>query len=326
MLKYRAIVMLGAFVLDLLLGDPIWLPHPVIMMGKLIGFLEDRLRRIFPKTDRGERIAGIVLVLIVCLVCFGIPFLVVWFAYRLQPYVGVALEIFFCGQLLAARSLRSESMKVYERLINGTLDEARYAVSMIVGRDTENLSREGVIRAAVETVAENTSDGVIAPMFYMALGGAPLMFLYKAINTMDSMLGYKNDRYLWFGRCAAKLDDAANYVPARLSALLMIAASAAGFDPANAFRIYKQDRRKHASPNSAQTESVMAGALHIQLAGDASYFGKIYKKPFIGKPDREVEDEDIPRAYRLMYFTSFLGLAVFAGMAFVLNILQIIRK
>ncbi len=326
MLKYRAIVMLGAFVLDLLLGDPTWLPHPVIMMGKLIGFLEDRLRRIFPKTDRGERIAGIVLVLIVCLVCFGIPFLVVWFAYRLQPYVGVALEIFFCGQLLAARSLRSESMKVYERLINGTLDEARYAVSMIVGRDTENLSREGVIRAAVETVAENTSDGVIAPMFYMALGGAPLMFLYKAINTMDSMLGYKNDRYLWFGRCAAKLDDAANYVPARLSALLMIAASAAGFDPANAFRIYKQDRRKHASPNSAQTESVMAGALHIQLAGDASYFGKIYKKPFIGKPDREVEDEDIPRAYRLMYFTSFLGLAVFAGMAFVLNILQIIRK
>lgn len=326
MLKYRAIVMLGAFVLDLLLGDPTWLPHPVIMMGKLIGFLEDRLRRIFPKTDRGERIAGIVLVLIVCLVCFGIPFLVVWFAYRLQPYVGVALEIFFCGQLLAARSLRSESMKVYERLINGTLDEARYAVSMIVGRDTENLSREGVIRAAVETVAENTSDGVIAPMFYMALGGAPLMFLYKAINTMDSMLGYKNDRYLWFGRCAAKLDDAANYVPARLSALLMIAASAAGFDPANAFRIYKQDRRKHASPNSAQTESVMAGALHIQLAGDASYFGKIYKKPFIGKPDREVEDEDIPRAYRLMYFTSFLGLSAFAGMAFVLNILQIIRK
>ena len=326
MLKYRAIVMLGAFVLDLLLGDPTWLPHPVIMMGKLIGFLEDRLRRIFPKTDRGERIAGIVLVLIVCLVCFGIPFLVVWFAYRLQPYVGVALEIFFCGQLLAARSLRSESMKVYERLINGTLDEARYAVSMIVGRDTENLSREGVIRAAVETVAENTSDGVIAPMFYMALGGAPLMFLYKAINTMDSMLGYKNDRYLWFGRCAAKLDDAANYVPARLSALLMIAASAAGFDPANAFRIYKQDRRKHASPNSAQTESVMAGALHIQLAGDASYFGKIYKKPFIGKPDREVEDEDIPRACRLMYFTSFLGLSAFEGMAFVLNILQIIRK
>ena len=326
MLKYRAIVMLGAFVLDLLLGDPTWLPHPVIMMGKLIGSLESRLRRIFPKTDRGERIAGIVLVLIVCLVCFGIPFLVVWFAYRLQPYVGVALEIFFCGQLLAARSLRSESMKVYERLINGTLDEARYAVSMIVGRDTENLSREGVIRAAVETVAENTSDGVIAPMFYMALGGAPLMFLYKAINTMDSMLGYKNDRYLWFGRCAAKLDDAANYVPARLSALLMIAASVDGFDPANAFRIYKQDRRKHASPNSAQTESVMAGALHIQLAGDASYFGKIYKKPFIGKPDREVEDEDIPRAYRLMYFTSFLGLAVFAGMAFVLNILQIIRK
>lgn len=316
MLNYRAIVMLGAFVLDLLLGDPAWLPHPVIMMGKLIGFLENRLRKLFPKTDRGERIAGIILVLTVCVVCFGVPFLVIWFAYRLQPYAGVALEIFFCGQLLAACSLRSESMKVYERLKNGTIDEARYAVSMIVGRDTGNLSREGVIRAAVETVAENTSDGVIAPMFYMALGGAPLMFLYKAINTMDSMLGYKNERYLWFGRCAAKLDDAANFVPARLSALLMIAASTAGFDPANAFRIYKQDRRKHASPNSAQTESVMAGALHIQLAGDASYFGKIYKKPFIGKPDREIEDEDIPQACRLMYFTSILGLVVFTGIVY----------
>ena len=324
MLKYRAAVMLGAFVLDLLMGDPAWLPHPVVMMGKLISFLENRLRKLFPKTDSGERIAGTVLVLIVCLVWFLIPFGVIRFVYRILPYAGVGLEIFFCGQLLAAHSLRSESMKVYEKLKNGTLDEARYAVSMIVGRDTGNLSREGVIRAAVETVAENTSDGVIAPMFYMALGGAPLMFLYKAINTMDSMLGYKNERYLWFGRSAAKLDDAANFVPARLSALLMIAASAAGFDPANAFRIYKRDRRKHASPNSAQTESVMAGALHVQLAGDASYFGKIYKKPFIGNPDREIEDEDIPRACRLMYFTSLFGLVAFTGIAFVLKILQLI--
>ncbi len=324
MLRYRAAVMLGAFVLDFLMGDPAWLPHPVVMMGKLISFLENKLRKSFPKTDRGERIAGTILVLIVCVLCFCVPFLVIWFAYRTYPYIGVAFEIFFCGQLLAARSLRSESMKVYEKLKNGTLDEARYAVSMIVGRDTGNLSREGVTRAAVETVAENTSDGVIAPMFYMALGGAPLMFLYKAINTMDSMLGYKNERYLWFGRCAAKLDDAANYVPARLSALLMIAASTAGFDPANAFRIYKRDRRKHASPNSAQTESVMAGALHIQLAGDASYFGKIYKKPFIGNPDREVEDEDIPRACRLMYFTSIIGLAVFAGISYIFKVFRMI--
>lgn len=324
MLRYRAAVMLGAFVLDFLMGDPAWLPHPVVMMGKLISFLENKLRKSFPKTDRGERIAGTILVLIVCVLCFCVPFLVIWFAYRTYPYIGVALEIFFCGQLLAARSLRSESMKVYEKLKNGTLDEARYAVSMIVGRDTGNLSREGVTRAAVETVAENTSDGVIAPMFYMALGGAPLMFLYKAINTMDSMLGYKNERYLWFGRCAAKLDDAANFVPARFSALLMIAASAAGFDPANALRIYKRDRRKHASPNSAQTESVMAGALHVQLAGDASYFGKIYKKPFIGNPDREVEDEDIPRACRLMVFTSIIGLAVFAGISYIFKVFRMI--
>jgi len=324
MLKYRAAVMLGAFVLDLLMGDPAWMPHPVVMMGKLISFLENKLRKLFPKTNRGERIAGTILVLFVCLLWFLIPFCVILIIYRKLPYIGATLEIFFCGQLLAARSLRSESMKVYERLKNGTITEVRLAVSMIVGRDTENLSREGVIRATVETVAENTSDGVIAPMFYMAIGGASLMLLYKAINTMDSMLGYKNERYLLFGRCAAKLDDAANFVPARISGLLMIAASTVGFDPVNAFRIYKQDRRKHASPNSAQTESVMAGALHIQLAGDASYFGKIYKKPFIGKPDREIEDEDIPRACRLMYFTSILGLVAFTGIVFVLKISWII--
>ena len=202
-------------------------------------------------------------------------------------------------------------MKVYDRLKNGTLEEARYAVSMIVGRDTKALTETGVTKAAVETVAENASDGVIAPMLYMAIGGAPLMFLYKGINTMDSMLGYKNDRYLYFGRVAARLDDVANYIPARLSGWLMVAATVfTGMDTRNAAKIYRRDRRNHASPNSAQTEAAMAGALNIQLAGNAYYFGKLYEKPTIGDPNRPVETEDIKRANHLMYAASVLGLVL----------------
>lgn len=207
------------------------------------------------------------------------------------------LETFWCGQLLATKSLKDESMKVYDRLKNGTIEEARYAVSMIVGRDTQSLTEEGVTKAAVETVAENSSDGIIAPMLYMAIGGIPLMFLYKGINTMDSMLGYKNDKYLYFGRCAAKLDDVANYIPARTSGWLMALSTVfVGMDTKNAVKIYRRDRRNHASPNSAQTEAAMAGALDVQLAGNAYYFGKLYEKPTIGDPIRPVEIEDIPQA------------------------------
>lgn len=202
-------------------------------------------------------------------------------------------------------------MKVYDRLVNGTIGEARYAVSMIVGRDTQELTDTGVTKAAVETVAENCSDGVIAPMIYMAIGGAPLMFLYKGINTMDSMLGYKNDKYLYFGRCSAKLDDVANFFPARISGWLMVAATfVCGMDGKNAAKIYRRDRRNHASPNSAQTEAAMAGALDVQLAGNACYFGKLYEKPTIGDPIRAVEPEDIRRSNRLMYGTAFLGILI----------------
>ena len=207
------------------------------------------------------------------------------------------------------RSLRDESMKVYDALKKGTLQDARHAVSMIVGRDTDELTEKGVTKATVETIAENTSDGVIAPMIYMAIGGAPLMFLYKGINTMDSMLGYKNDRYLYFGRCAAKLDDAANYLPARISGILMIAgAFVIGLDSKNAARIFKRDNRNHASPNSAQTEAAMAGALDVQLAGNAYYFGKLYEKPTIGDSVREIEAADIRYANRLMYATAILSI------------------
>ena len=194
---------------------------------------------------------GVLEVVLVCLISLGIPWVVLSVLYRYMPLAGLALETFWCYQLLATKSLKTESMKVYDRLKNGTLDEARYAVSMIVGRDTQSLTEEGVTKAAVETVAENASDGIIAPMFYMAIGGVWLMFLYKGINTMDSMLGYKNDKYLYFGRCAAKLDDVANYIPVRLSGRLMVAASAfVKMDVKNAAKIYRRDRRNHASPNS----------------------------------------------------------------------------
>lgn len=309
------------FVLDLILGDPSWIRHPVCWIGDLISALEKRLRKIFPDTPGGLLTAGIVMVFMVCAVCYFLPFAILYILYKFVPVAAFLLETFWCYQLLAARSLKQESMKVYDRLVNGTLDEARYAVSMIVGRDTESLSDTGVTKAAVETVAENASDGVIAPMLFMAIGGAPLMFLYKGINTMDSMVGYKNDKYLYFGRCAAKLDDVANFIPSRLSGWLMVAASGLiGFNWKNAARIYRRDRRNHASPNSAQTEAAMAGALGVQLAGNAFYFGKLYEKPTIGDPDRTVEYEDIPRANRILYGTAVLGMAVFTVLGFLLRL------
>lgn len=311
---YHTIALAAGYLLDLLIGDPRWLYHPVCLIGNLIALLEKGIRKIFPKTEKGELSGGVLEVVLVCLISLGIPWVVLSVLYRYMPLAGLALETFWCYQLLATKSLKDESMKVYDRLKNGTIEEARYAVSMIVGRDTAELTEEGVTKAAVETVAENGSDGVIAPMLYMALGGVPLMFLYKGINTMDSMLGYKNDRYLYFGRCAAKLDDLANYIPARISGWLMVAAAfLTGMDGKNAAKIYKRDRRNHASPNSAQTEAAVAGALRVQLAGNAYYFGKLYEKPTIGDKLREVEPEDIRRANRLLYGASVFSVLLCLG-------------
>ena len=222
-----------------------------------------------------------------------------------------------CYYLLAARSLRDESMKVCDSLRKGDIQEARRNVSMIVGRDTAGLDGEGIAKAAVETVAENTSDGVIAPLFYLFLGGPVLGWMYKAVNTMDSMVGYRNEKYLYFGRAAARLDDLANLIPARLSALLMIGASfLLGMDGKGAARIWLRDRRNHKSPNSAQTEAVCAGALGVRLAGPAWYFGRRFEKPFIGDEKRKVEWEDIKRANRLMYGTAVMMAAAGAAAAF----------
>lgn len=311
-MRYSCLALLIGFCMDLLFGDPRWLYHPVCVIGNLIAFLEKKLRNIMPKSKKGELAGGVLEVLLVCLLSFLIPFGIVTILYRSVPAVGFLLETFWCYQLFAAKSLKTESMKVYDRLKNGTIEEARYAVSMIVGRDTKSLSETGVIKAAVETIAESTSDGILAPMFYMAIGGVPLMFLYKAINTMDSMLGYKNEKYLYYGRCAAKLDDAANFIPARIAGVLMVLASfCCGLNGKHAWKMFLRDRKNHASPNSAHTEAAMAGALDVQLAGDAWYFGTLYKKPFIGDPVRPIECEDIKRANRIMYGTAIAGMVLY---------------
>ena len=252
---------------------------------------------------------GMLLAFTVIFATFAMSVIIIVAAYSINLYAGVIAEAVMTWQILATKCLRVEGMRVYDALRTDGIDAGRRAVSMIVGRDTSVLDAAGVTRAAVETIAENTSDGVIAPMLYTAIGGPVLGFVYKAVNTMDSMLGYKNDKYMYFGRFAAKLDDVVNFIPARISAYLMIAAAFIGgrqFDGKNAYRIFKRDRFNHASPNSAQTESVCAGALRVQLAGDAVYFGKLVKKKYIGDGLREIEYEDIKRANRLMYITAFL--------------------
>ena len=314
---------LVGFIMDLLIGDPHWMYHPVRLIGKLITFLELLLRKIFPKTKDGEQKAGFVLVVLVC----GISVFTVWglmkLAYDLNFWCGFLLEVIMCYQLFAVRSLKDESMKVYKELVKSDLEASRKAVSMIVGRDTQSLTVEGVTKAAVETIAENTSDGTLAPMLYMFIGGPVLGWFYKAVNTMDSMVGYKNEKYIHFGRYAAKFDDVMNYIPARLCGLLMIFASyILKMDWKNAKKIFLRDRFNHASPNSAQTEAVMAGALRIQLAGDAWYFGKRYEKPTIGDALRPVEIEDIPRANRLLYATAIVSFIIFGTVRLLLQFIR----
>ena len=295
-------VTLGGFLLDLLLGDPDLLTpiHPVVLMGHAITALEKRLRGWFPKTEKGERAAGAVLAFLLPVATLLLSTALLILLQKVWMPLAILVEVIWCWQALAIRNLRDEAMRVYRALTKESLSEARTAVGRIVGRDTAVLDADGVRRATVETVAENFSDGVVAPLFYMMLGGAPLAMCYKSINTMDSMVGYKNEKYLHFGHVAAKLDDAANYIPARLAALFLIAATRlCGENAEEARRIWRRDRRKHASPNSAQCEAAVAGALGIRLCGPAYYFGTLYDKPYIGDDRRTIESEDICRACRL---------------------------
>lgn len=302
------------FIMDLILGDPHGIPHPVILIGKLISGMEKLVRRVFPETVRGENVAGGVLWLAVTLLSTAVPGLLLYAGYQIHPWLGVGMESIMCWQILATKSLKDESMKVYTALKAGDPKEYRRAVSMIVGRDTAALDDKAVTRAAVETVAENTSDGSVAPMFFLVLGGAPLGFFYKAVNTMDSMLGYVEPPYKNVGCIPAHMDDIFNFIPARLCALLMLAAGGIlGMDVKNGWKIFRRDRYNHASPNSAQTESVCAGLLGLRLAGDASYHGVLHRKKYIGDPLREITPEDIPKSCRLMYGAAILMLLLCVG-------------
>lgn len=317
-MTHLASLVLG-FALDLLVGDPHGFPHPVILIGKWISLVEKGVRKIFPKTLWGERIAGGVLWCAVASVCYIVPAGILWLCNEVSPWLALGVESIMCWQILATKSLKDESMKVYTALRSGDLEQARYAVSMIVGRDTENLDDKAIARAAVETVAENTSDGIVAPLLYLILGGAPLGFFYKGVNTMDSMVGYVEMPYRNIGLVPAKMDDLMNFIPARISALMMLlGGTLLGMDGNNGWRIFHRDRYNHASPNSAQTESVCAGLLGVQLAGDAWYHGVLHKKKYIGDPMRQIEYEDIPRACRLLYATAVLSVVIFGGIRFLL--------
>ena len=312
MLHLAAII--AGFILDLIFGDPHWLPHPICLIGNLIGFIERNLRPRLEPNKGALLLGGALMVIIVLVISFVVPMAILLAAGMVSSWLAFALETLMCYQIFATKCLRDESMKVYTALHNHDLADARVKLSWIVGRDTQNLDEEEITKGAVETVAENTADGIIAPMFYMFLGGVPLAFLYKGINTMDSMVGYKNDKFLYFGRCAAKLDDLANLLPARITGLVMIgAAFVLGLDGKNAWKIFWRDRYNHLSPHSAMTESVTAGALNIQLGGDHFYFGKLVHKDTIGDDIRPVCPEDIVKTNRLLYMTAVLCLVLFSS-------------
>lgn len=311
MMTLGAIV--AGFILDLIFGDPHWLPHPICLIGNLIGFLEKNLRRLLAPGKTALLLGGALMVVIVISLSYAVPYAVLMLAEQVSPWLRFALETVMFYQIFATKCLRDESMKVYTALHNNDLEDARVKLSWIVGRDTKELTAEEVTKGAVETVAENTADGIIAPMFYMFIGGAPLAFLYKGINTMDSMVGYKNDKFLYFGRCAAKLDDVANFIPARITGILMILASYfLNMNAAGAWKIFWRDRYNHLSPNSAMTESVTAGALNIQLGGDHYYFGKLVHKDTIGDNIRPVVAEDIVAVNNLLYMTAVISLLLFS--------------
>lgn len=321
-MKLHLCALIIGFLIDLVLGDPHCIPHPVVLIGKLISLCEKWYRRCFPKTTLGENLAGGAVWLTVTAVSTAVPFGILWLCGQVSPWLALLVQSLMCWQILATKSLKDESMKVYAALETGDLDKSRYAVSMIVGRDTAQLSDAAVTRAAVETVAENTSDGIVAPMLFLAIGGAPLGFFYKAVNTMDSMLGYVEPPYKNIGLVPAKMDDLMNFIPARLSALIMLCAGAiCGMDVKNGWKIFCRDRYNHASPNSAQTESVCAGLLGLQLAGDAYYHGVLHKKKYIGDPIREIEHADIPRSCKLLYVTAALSLVLFTGVRFGLRMI-----
>ena len=307
LLIYQTCSIIIGFIIDFFVGDPHAVPHPVVAIGKLISFLDKKLR--LGNGDKRDILRGVWTVLIVIAVSTAVPAFILFIMWKIHPAIYLVISSIMCAQILAARELVRECSAVEKALEKGDIEAARKAVSYVVGRDTDALDKEGICRAAVETIAENGSDGVIAPLFWMFLFGAPGGFFYKAVNTMDSMLGYKNEKYLYFGRAAAKTDDAVNFIPSRISAFLMIASCPlCHLDGKNALKIFRRDRFKHTSPNAAQTESVFAGALNVRLNGPAVYGGILHDKEYLGDDVRPIESSDIKRAGQLMYTASTLML------------------
>ncbi|MCG8541415.1 MAG: adenosylcobinamide-phosphate synthase CbiB [Clostridia bacterium] len=313
-------IFIGYF-LDLVFGDPYWMPHPIRFIGKAISKLEGLLRGYFNR-DRKARLGGVVLAVVIITGTYFIASAILSIAKVYNPYLSKALQTFMVFQILATKSLAKESQKVYYPLKENNLSQARKFVSYIVGRDTQDLQKDGITRATVETIAENISDGIIAPLFYIFIGGAPLGMAYKAVNTLDSMVGYKNDKYRDFGWASAKIDDIANFIPARLTAILIILSTIfLGYNTKNSLNILIRDRKNHSSPNAGYPEAAVAGALNIQLGGTSTYFGKPVYKPTIGEKIRDIEVKDINRTIRIMYGTSFLGVSLFGIIKYFLDII-----
>ena len=315
-LKYHILAFVIGYVLDLIIGDPHGMPHVIRLIGKLISSVEKKIYR-------DSRTAGLTLVIIVEAIVVIATFAICYGAFLVSPAVGIIIEAVLSFYCIATKSLVTESKAVADA---DTVEDARYKLSMIVGRDTDNLDEEKIYKATVETVAENTSDGVVAPLLYLCIGGPVLGLFYKACNTMDSMVGYKNDRYMNFGFCAAKFDDVLNFIPSRISALLIIISSYIlhGFNGHDAYKIWKRDRRNHKSPNSAQSESAFAGAMGLKLAGGAFYFGKWVDKPFIGDEKKKTEKEDVYKSHKLLLVTSILCEVICTAVIFIIIKLNMI--
>lgn len=293
------------FILDLLIGDPDNPVHPVRIIGKMCSSLESIFRKLL---KNNLKTAGFIVWLLTVAITFFITYMLVYMCNKANIYLGIIAQgilIYFC---ISSKGLIVEGFKVINYLIKDDVEKARHQLSYIVGRDTKSLDKEGIIRAVIETIAENMSDGVIAPLFYAGIFGAPFAMAYKAVNTMDSMFGYKNDKYMEFGYFPAKLDDIFNYIPARLTGVLIVISSfLLKYNYINSYKIYKRDRYNHTSPNSAHPEAAMAGALDIQLGGSNYYFGKLVVKPTIGDKIKEIEIGDVNRTAKVLYLSSFIG-------------------
>ena len=308
------------YVLDLIIGDPYSFPHPVRYIAKIIKITENIIRK-FAKSEKALKVASFILWFVVVATTYIVTYTVLALCKKLSGDTGyIILNSIIIYTTLATKCLKDEAVKIYNILKEDDIEKARIQVSYIVGRDTTTLNKQEIIRATVETVAENTVDGIISPMFYAFIGGAPLAMAYKAVNTLDSMVGYKNEKYLNLGFASAKIDDIANFIPARISLLLMtIASLLLGYNYKQSFKIGYRDRKNHKSPNCAYSEGAVAGALDIQLGGTNVYFGKEVYKPTIGDKIREIESEDIMNTNKIMYMSSLVGMIVFTSILLVVD-------